>query len=726
MSESRKYYEVAGKGQDDFSNTKIPTQIKDTQKEAEPSVYQIEAQTMLDGHRRFFTTFAKDVSLSFKFSDAFFIDLEKGEVNLAAQWFADKGFSKRQILWASLHELGHFRDLAEDPKSVMENFEYIGKQARTTGATMMKRWEDALGASDPDYIEKLKKQQPISRKNPNKTMNAVEQAAYKIHHTFYNIFDDIYDNAFVARNAPTFEPGEPGGKEVKRLYQEKLFAGTDYSKKPRHLQFVYNLLREEMVPDEAVVVGDEVQAALNQPIVFQGKTYTAKEIVKTFIKPRARQNTKAGQRYFVLQKTLEPIFQKLLQKDIEEWDPKKPETKSGQNKQSGEQEDPNKAEPEGNPFESDYNNFEQNNPDQIDEEAIKDWIDKHQKDTDQKKAAQAKAAADDKKTPEQKAQESQNVLDQNWRAEHSISTQNLKEFKKIEGEVAPHLEDLSKLWQNIVYGSSRQLDRDVEGYYKTGTELDIPELIGRYPGVVSDNPLLAAKTAEESRVMKRVVAKERLVERPDYIRVRLVGDMSGSMDENKRHILQQCFVLILSSLREFNTYLNMTRHQTKSKLAVDTEVWVFGSQAEKIKPFRDKESFDDEQAGIVKQFAKLNQTIGSTCDHLAFEAINNSLSFEDQNKIDQGKTMELIFEVTDGGSSDQAGTRQAVDSLLSKSIIVRAFQIGETDEEEKRIFNAVWNNGRESPHGEIVDKDIVKLLPALTALLKEYLSRVQL
>ena len=172
--------------------------------------YQKEGQGMIDSYRKFFMTYAKDVSLDFKMSDGFYIDLENGEVNLDTKWFAEKSFSKEQILWANLHELSHFRDLASDPERMMKNFDYIKKQAKKTGAMMMDKWEKTCGASNPEFIENLKKQKPISKKDPSQTMNAVEQTAYKIHHTFYNIFDDIYVNNLVARKAPRYEKGEKG------------------------------------------------------------------------------------------------------------------------------------------------------------------------------------------------------------------------------------------------------------------------------------------------------------------------------------------------------------------------------------------------------------------------------------------------------------------------------------------------------------------------------------
>ena len=50
-------------------------------------------QTALNGELQ------KDVSLDFKMSNGFYIDLENGTVNLDTKWFAEKGFSKEQIFY---------------------------------------------------------------------------------------------------------------------------------------------------------------------------------------------------------------------------------------------------------------------------------------------------------------------------------------------------------------------------------------------------------------------------------------------------------------------------------------------------------------------------------------------------------------------------------------------------------------------------------------------------
>ena len=688
--------------------------------------YKHQAQSMLDSHSRFFITYAGDVSLSFRLGTKFFIDLERGQVNIDARWFEERQYSIEQIRWALLHELTHFLDLANDSEGMMKHFDYIFEQAKKTGSRMMQKWEAACGTNDAQFLATIKEEQPISKKQPYKTMNSVERAAYQIHHRFYNICDDIWDNNRVARKAPAYEAGEAGSQEVNRLYREKLFTSNDYRGQPRHMQFTDSLIREEMIPDEAVLVDQEVAEALKRPIMFQGKQYAAKEIINRFIKPRSDRDTKASQRYFVLKMTLEPIFEELLAKDLADWEPKPPEQQEQEQGSEQPNEDAGQEGSSANPFNSRYKEFAENNPDQFGDDEVQDWLDKH---VDDKKAAAKKkehADKDEKKTATEKARDAQKSLDTAWCEQHGIPYQKLVEYRKIEAEVAPYLEELSALWQQIVYGSSRELERDTMGHYKTGATLDIPHLIDAYPGVISEHPNIATQTAQEARAMLRADFKEKIIEKPELIRVRLVGDRSGSMDAKKTHILQQCFVLLLSSLREFNTYLNLTRSQTKSKLRVDTEGWIFGNTASQIKRLNGDEPMEDEQAEIVRQFARLSETLGSTYDHTALQLIGESFTDNDVAQISKGKIMDITIEVTDGGSSNETASRQAVDALDSLGEIIRAFQIGETSEEENTAFEAVWNKDRPEPYGARVGKDIANLLPAVTALLKKYLGGVRL
>ncbi len=709
----RRIRRVEGDAKPQFPGVEEPGEAA---KKAALSEYEQAGQTMLDGYSRFFATFAQDVSLRFRLAEGFYIDLEHGEVNLDTRWFAEKDCTPEQIRWAVLHELSHFRDLAQDPKGMMKNFEYIQAQAQHTGATMLQKWEAKYGATDPAFIERLKKQRPNNPGKPEKgTMNAVERAAYNIHHTFYNIFDDIYVNNLVARRAASYEEQADGGKEVQRLYKEKLFSKTDYSTLPRHLQFIYALLRDEMVKDEQVVVSDEVQAKLDQRITFLGKTLTPKEIVDQLIKPKTGRDTKPAKRYFMLQRTLEPLFQQLLTQDLAEWDPEKPPEQQPQpGELSGEPQD---SDP--NPFAGDYDEFDKNSPDQIPQDDIDAWSDRHQDDKEKEAKAAATRKADDAKPAAEKTAEAQAALDAAWCTDNGVAPKILQQFRALEAHVAPYLDELSALWQRIIFGSSLEVHRGVEGHFKTGTELDITQVIAEWPRIEKAD-------IDKVRVMKKIVQRETLVQKPELIRVRLVLDTSGSVDKAKQQALQQCAVLLLSSLHEFETQLNRTRVQTKSKLEVDTEARSFHTTTRVIKPLRGNRVSTDDQAAIVKTFAELQTTQGYTYDNKPLQEITSALSPEDRQRIADGKIMEIIIEVTDGGSSDRTKTKVAVDGLLGMQVIVRALQIGKVSEEETEDFNYVWNDGRTDQLGLPIGENIVNLLPTMVELLKHILQNVRL
>ena len=41
-------------------------------------------------------------------------------------------------------------------------------------------------------------------------------------------------------------------------------------------------------------------------------------------------------------------------------------------------------------------------------------------------------------------------MDKEWCEKYNINKETLQQYRKIEDEVAPYLEDLSKLWQRII------------------------------------------------------------------------------------------------------------------------------------------------------------------------------------------------------------------------------------------------------------------------------------
>jgi hypothetical protein len=726
--------------------------------------YRENAQAFIDRYSKtgFFASFSGDTSIRFKLGQAFYFDFQKGEVNLATDWFYNKGFSERQILWACMHEIGHFDDFKNDPERLMQNFDHIADEARKTGDTMLRKWEAVLDQSDPKqkvFLDSLKKTESVNPNRPEMgSFNRLAQSAYGIHHPFYNWLDDIWVNNSVSRKAASFERGTEGGKEIESLYKDKLFQGFDYSKgKSRHKQFIDKLLRDDNVPDEQCVVSPDVQEALDRKNQIGGKSYTAKELIATFIKPRTGRDTKAGERYAILRRTLEPIFKELLAKDIADWKPEwkppqeKPpqqeqEKKKQDSKETGEQQESQESEkpqdqneensenesPPITPFEDEIKDSADNSIDQLPPEAMKEIFKKFEeikvKKEEDKKEKEEKARieageieAEDEKTPDEKAANVQREQDKQWAGknasrEHTKEQllENLAQFREVQTEIAPYLEELSALWRHIIFGTSREVVRGMEGHFKTGDEMDVQKTIDDWASIQEGK-------FEQAKIFNKIEDREVVTQKPELIRVRVAGDMSGSMDEEKLRVMQQAMTLIFASLDEFQTYLNSTRVDTKSKLQVETEGWIFNDSAEKIKSFDDRENLE-----MMTVFDHIQTPTGFTYDDVVLSDIANSISPDDEEKIKSGKIMDIVFEITDGGSSDSESAKEAIDNLIKRGVITRAFQIGLVNIGEQRTFDTVWNAGRDKRYGERIGSDISALIPAITKALKEYLGDVSI
>ena len=296
------------------------------------------------------------------------------------------------------------------------------------------------------------------------------------------------------------------------------------------------------------------------------------------------------------------------------------------------------------------------------------------------------------------------------------------QFRKTEERVAPYLEELSALWRSIVYGRSEDTSIAMEGFYRAGVDIDIPEVVREWPKI-------EAGKLEETRIYKKPVEKVRMRERPELIRVHLVCDLSGSMDKNKRKVLQDTATLLLRSLEEFQTYLNMTRSLTKSKMNVGTDVWGFSDAAYRLKSFpqRPGEIDEAERAAVITAIGGLGSMGGgSTFDDAALLPIAEAIEEEPgaREAIRKEKVMEIVLEITDGGSSNPEGAKAALkklEQLGGGKVIARALQIGEVMATEKKIFHDVWGE-----NGEEIGTKIEKLPKAVAILLAKYLGGIKL
>ncbi len=705
--------------------------------------YKKTGEDFINAHKRLFDTFAEDVSISFKMGDAFFIDYKNGYISLDSKWFFEKGYNKEQILWATFHELSHFRDLIQDKEGVMGSFEHIKEKANVL----------------------------------SKNSGMDERLAYDTYHTLYNCLDDIYVNKVVSRNASFYEQGRQGGKHVEQLYKEKLFKDADYAKDtdptnalPHHLQFAFYLLRKAMLPEDGIQVSEEVKNALQTRIEIGSKTYTPEELVQSFMVPHKSKDTTATTRHEYLKKYIEPIYESLIKKDLEEKDRQEDKQNPDQNQSNQDQSgDSTEESDEGNPEENKSENepnkqgrpengdgkeeqkssdsaeqmstqisdkiedqnkfakwaaahkeFAANSPDQIDHGQMEKFAEneEHKREENNKKDEQSP------QKPPESGRTIQANADRDWAERNETKDRDiyreLKELRQIEESILPHLNSLTELWQSIIAGRSREITSSKERLHASGSDLDVDSVIDNIGSIY------AGQVAP--RIYEKNIFTERLVEKPELIRVRLVVDKSGSMnDERKQKVLQQTLVLVLRSIQQLNEMLDMTRGSTGSKLNVETQVLGFSDNFIELKKLEsDQQSMDvDPTLAVLNVLRQAGAENGSTYDNLALKHVLSNQDEQSLQKIKIGKMLDLLFEITDGGSSAPFESQRAVEKMEDAGIHSNAFQIGKVNDEEKRLFNQVWNNSG-TKKGQVVGADIEKLVPAVTEALKKYLRGVQL
>ena len=711
--------------------------------------YASRAQQFLDQYERsgFFATYAKDISLKFHVGDAFMIDYESGTVHLDGNWFHERNFTNDQILWACLHELSHFIDLTGDPKGMEEQHESLKERAKKKAELFSARLSDIIDLSDPEVAAAFERISQPEGTQPD-AVSQIEYHFFSIFHRFYNALDDVYVNNIVERRAPRFQRGREGGSEVTRLYNETLFPGSDYTAYSRHAQFDNTILRSHMLPDEEVTVSPEVEAALGKRFRVGDREYSVKDLMSAFYMPRTGKNTKVSERARVMKKTLDPVFEQLLDQDVEDWLNELKQTieekKKDQKKQEGKSEHGEKDEgdksglsgpktggedepgvPELLPFKYEGDKRAANSIDQISDDDTNEVV--------QRIIAKKNEPLPEPLTPEEvaavfDAQQKKNWLDRaaNSEDERARLAEGLKKMEQIEREIAPYLDELSEFWRGLSHGSTRGMDRARVGHFKTGDALDIPQVIRNYPEIAKGN-------VETTRNFERFEHSMTVVEKPEVMRVRIAGDTSSSMfekmdermrpiPEGKRKIesLKKALVLILRSLDEFSRYLEMNRSRLKINTAVESEAYMFGSGVQKVKSLH-PESEVDQQKEIINSLIESGVPRGGTADYLCMHQIMEELTDLDKQLLEKKKILDMVIVITDGASNSPTTMKQYIDDMNALGMVVRGLQVGDASSYEQEAFEKTWGE-----NGEILGEDLGRLLPAVVRLFREYFKEVKL
>ncbi len=321
-----------------------------------------------------------------------------------------------------------------------------------------------------------------------------------------------------------------------------------------------------------------------------------------------------------------------------------------------------------------------------------------------------------------------------WAEQNKVSEDVAERVIAAKRDVAFYVKRLSELWRRITTGRGSDIESVKTGGHKSGTGLDVDAFIKQAPSWLSGN-------YNDLKVMNQREAIVAPSDRPLRIEISLMIDQSISMGEDhkseKNKLVERVSILLNESIDDFNRFLMSARERSKSELHADTEVIVFGNEAEVVQPFRYTKSgcrgADADRRSATKgvinfnTFKHIGTPRGYTYDNEALTKVEESMTHQELARIKEGKTLKIAFLITDGGSSNPSETFKKIEELTRRGVQVFAFQIGEVNDGEKVTFENTWNKSKDGvKRGYVVGEDF-GLLPDLVAkMLEKYLGNVKI
>ncbi|MEK7211358.1 MAG: hypothetical protein AAB731_01885, partial [Patescibacteria group bacterium] len=298
------------------------------------------------------------------------IDLENKVMTYDVSWFEEREFSPAEAMWASCHEMEHLRDWFSDPEAFSRLFARFGARRRL--------------------------------------------------HVLYNCLDDVMVNRAVDDRFPAHQPTK------ERLYRERLFPDTDYTKTPAHLQYIYAILRERMLPKEKTNLAPEVRAEVDRLRDIDG---AGTDLVELLTRPGAAPEI----RYEIVRDYIEPIYEKFYREDLDREKEKKKSRGKGEPK-AGEAD-----------FASWYDDLEKKGlPHPIPMKDVKDAI---------KKEAARRQKNKDNTDPDKRARGQ-------FQSEHGLTNDEMRElegpYRAVYKEIEPLIAPLREIFERII---SRRKER---------------------------------------------------------------------------------------------------------------------------------------------------------------------------------------------------------------------------------------------------------------------------
>jgi von willebrand factor type A domain len=566
-------------------------------------------------------------------------DPETGSFTIDPSFFIEKGYSADHCVFATLHELmAHVRDIKRDP--------------------VFSARQDAFVASSKDPQE--------------------QQAR----HIFNNTLTDIHGNKQIMNMLPAMQ--EVGAD----IYDSRLFPTkhdgelVDYTNIPMHLQFLYKIIRQEMIPNSKTPVRQEVDEAINQLRNFQGGQV---DLISFLTDPSARGSSgkklSGSDRFDYWLTQIWPQYETLIRLD-------KQEAKDTQQQNGGQQTDGNASEQHSNPPQNgdnqqDTNSFSDAYADYFDNKHPEPFSpEEHQKIHD----AIHKAVQEDRRTkvtPEQQERARRATANRRYQEQTGHSLQEKQQYDNEVKRLHRQINQMRQVFQSVldeVVATRRGLSRRA---HQDGDILDPNRLAQTIIDIKSSVAPEASQRYETMRGRAELNCKT------DYF---FVFDCSASMSGKPAQAAASCAVIMLEGLASMERDIRKLEKEQAvdlSDLSIRTSLYTFGNNATCHKPLGS--SLSDKQR-LDTYTAIAAASAGGTADYLALQEIAALPHDQDRQRI--------IVVVTDGISNDPGTARAAVSQLRrDQNTVVYGVSIGSDAAEQLYAPNAkLINDPKDLPN----------------------------
>ncbi|MBI2674163.1 MAG: VWA domain-containing protein [Candidatus Yanofskybacteria bacterium] len=616
-----------------------------------------EAMDFVEKNRDFFEHYARG---RVKFEPAppglntFAFNLETNTIYINSRFYKQRGLSDQQTTLGTLHEVEH---LLEKKQILSE----------TGGSRVFQR-----------YLKRL---------NDSQAFNFLD-----------NRVSDLRENRAIILN--TDKEGGEFERLKHSLYKEVLIPETDFTSKPKHIQFVEALSREGEVPDEKSIVSPEVRAKLDEIQAIRGKDGSS------LMEAMTRPTTSMSERLLLQDAFLWPVVEELMKKDVEDHNKNKGKGKGGKGSETGD-----KGEPLASPkptaergqesptdpneiFADDYKEAASRVPNAVPNEEIEKAFKKWQEGHSENPADRA---------------------DREYADKLGVKPEDLRRYREI---VASLEKTVNPETGESVIDELRQLiNRIIARRLK-------PSIAPRYPveegeELVDPSELMSQVKAGnlEPKAWQTHEVKEKTGKKFGEIEITLVCDRSGSMaQEGGAKLTEQrkAGVLMMEALKEFADAVDSERINLEKPLEVRSEIYTFQATAADAVPIK-KMSKDLGEKERIEAVAILSSAPGQkTTDFISLEAIERALDEETAQKIRDGELKKIIIVFTDGQSHGVQRVKNALEKMRGQGVIVVGVGVTEGGKPALETY---------APDAKLAE--IAEKLPiVLGDLLKEHLTDI--